>query len=239
MRFSWGIISRSFAFCRFGMSLFNKYFCAFGAALVLPFSAQANVFSDFFDSLFGSGGIGTVQEAVLPEYSSTITLGDALDNYSDCKKDSSSWSSFEQKGRDIVEFQCRLQKSPQLISSNKANPFMLGLLGASSFFTGKEGPKLSREAMQSYFKFESITMHINFALSKVDDQDFEVQDIIFSVNFSDGQRGQVNLDPKALKRVFADKPMADFESAEEFGSFVEDLVAAHDADLKDDAGEVI
>lgn len=194
-------------------------------------SALANPFTSLWNSLFGDGQVTTVKEAVLPQYSKTVTLGDALENYSDCAEDTVVWQSLEDRGRNLVEFSCRLTKSPSVISSNRANPLMLGLLKASSFFTGRKAPELSSEAMQAYFKFERITLAVRFAMSKLDESAFETDSVLLNVNFSDGQRGQIRLDGDPLRRVYADTPMTDFDNAEDFASFLQDLVEIHDADV--------
>lgn len=218
----------------------GMYKLALGLSLALGFSsvASANVFSDFFNNLFGQDNVSVVKEAVLPQYSSTRTLGDAFDHYLDCKANTLNWRSFSENGYDLVEFSCSLEKSPKLIAENKDNPLLLGLVGAINLFTGRDFPDLDVDKMQEYFKIKDLNLKVQFAMSKADSQSFALKEIFLISSFADGAKGKIALDEKSYSKIFKDSAIADFEAPEDYASFVEKLVKAHDSsetsDLKKD-----
>lgn len=202
--------------------------------------ANANVFSNFFNNLFGQDNVSIVKEAVLPQYSSTRTLGDAFDHYSDCKAKTLNWKSFSENGYDLVEFSCKLEKSPKLIAENQDNPLLLGLVGAINLFTGRDFPDLDVDKMQAYFKIKDLELKVQFAMSKADKESFELNKIFLISSFADGAQGKISLDEKSYSKIFKDSSIADFEAPEDYAAFVEKLVKAHDSKpVNSQTGEVI
>lgn len=222
------------------MFKFGSYKLALSLSLAFGFSsvASANVFSDFFNNLFGQDNVSVVKEAVLPQYSNTRTLGDAFDHYSDCKANTLNWRSFAENGYDLVEFSCLLEKSPKLITENQDNPLLLGLVGAINLFTGRDFPDLDVDKMQEYFKIKELNLNVQFAMSKADSKSFELKEIFLISNFADGAKGKIKLDERSYSKIFKDSAIADFETPEDYATFVEKLVEAHDSselsDLKKD-----
>jgi hypothetical protein len=59
-------------------------------------------------SVFASNVIELLQNSVFPQYSDTITLGDALTYSELCENSKSEWSAFKnRRGETIVEFRCK------------------------------------------------------------------------------------------------------------------------------------
>lgn len=78
----------------------------------------ATVHAELFGG-FASPAINAVRKGVLPEYSKSITVGGALDNYQSCVKGTTQWSEFEtEKGEHLVEFSCRLRPEDRDLLKN-------------------------------------------------------------------------------------------------------------------------
>ncbi|MBU3827531.1 MAG: hypothetical protein IAA31_08625 [Candidatus Anaerobiospirillum merdipullorum] len=186
-------------------------------------AAPAQAFDLF--GLFGSDdgnsdNIATVKAGVLPQYSDTVRLGPALEQYYDCLDGSSKWTSFTTKKEEqVVRFSCALHDFTHDLSD-------LGLLetivafgsGLGSLFSDhatKDDPfSSSQELTQKALKPQSVTMQQDFVFSLVESGKFSPRDFSLEFSYDDGRKFTQVVGGDMLKLIYADKPLLDLNNEE-------------------------
>lgn len=204
------------------------------AAMVLSLIGMTAAQAGILD-LFKSSPVDTVKEGLLPEYSTTVRVGPALENYYDCVSGTASWESFESvRGENIVEFQCVLGEEhrndlndPQIIAIAETGAALAGVMRSLS---GEKGSEVSfKDAVADW---QELRLKVQFALSQLDDGAFEIAYVGLSPTYSDGLVGTIPLTHGTLSGVYDntnlfDADLSNYASQEEgFWDLVGDVIKA-------------
>ncbi|MBO8415631.1 MAG: hypothetical protein IAB19_04535 [Proteobacteria bacterium] len=219
---------------------------AAAALLSLPLQAQA---FDLF-GLFSSDdkdAIESVQQGVLPDYSTTVKVGAALEHYFDCKQGSAKWSS-EVTAREetLVHYQCDLnQFSNELHDLGLMESLVTLRSGLEGFLAAPDkgtesfskAKKLTEEAIQN---LKSVNLKVSFVMSVTDEGAFEPRTVAVQPVFKQGEAKDFELRTSKLKLVFKDKSLFD-QSDDDIIDFVTSLPQLYQAVLPQEAasGEAI
>ena len=159
---------------------------------------------------FASPAINAVRKGVLPEYSKSISVGGALDHYKSCVKGTTSWSEFEtEKGEHLVEFSCRLRPEDRdiLKNDNQALFVMLYLSGVMAALSDDEAAKqegFAQNLVKQSVSFKNLNFSVQFAMSLLNENEFELSYIGLDTEYEDGLTGNIPLFYSALHAPFAD-----------------------------------
>lgn len=172
-------------------------------------TASAGIFG-----LFGSSSIDVVQEGVLPDFSQTMKVGPALENYYDCQKGTAEWDSFEtEKGETIVQFKCELGDE-HLTYMDKMSKIALDELSqfdrtsikldiAIAMINARQ--MLDGAQFSAFQDWKKVNFNVQFALSQVEEDAFEISYVGLEPTYVNGAQGDIPLTFGTLQGIFEDE----------------------------------
>lgn len=185
---------------------------------------------------FGSSAINTVKNGVMEDYSSTMKIGPALENYYDCQKGTTEWSEFEtEKGETIVEFKCTLGEEHlhyfDNLKADRSAPNEVRLDAAIAWINLRN--MLQELPLTGIDEWQQLGLSVQFAMSQVNDDEFELSYMGVEPTYSNGAQGSIPVTLGTLQGVFADVNLfdADFVNYENVGRGVVDFVSDASSDF--------
>ena len=209
---------------------------AAAAAVVCSlWGCAATVHAELFGG-FASPEINAVRKGVLPEYSKSITVGGALEHYQSCVKGTTQWSEFEtEKGEHLVEFSCRLRPEDRDILKNDnqalfAMLYLSGVMATLSDDAAAQQKDFAHNLVKQSVTFKNLNLSVQFAMSLINEGEFELSYIGLDTEYEDGLTGNIPLFYAALHAPFEDvdvfTAMGESVSEEEAAEVLADTLQA-------------
>lgn len=196
-------------------------FCS--AILMASVASSASAFSlgGLFGSFFEPSGddrIALVQKSVF-DFDESITIGNALNHYSDCQAGSAKWSYFTtSRDENVVQFSCRLSSTKTYFDNYRkvydwANQLVGGIekirkvSDLAALFPGGGNLGVLINALANGKDVETADLLLRFAFSKRDESKFSLKTAGILLMKNDGAYGVIRIDPGFVQNaIYADLP---------------------------------
>ena len=206
---------------------------------IIGSSFSFNVFGAFFTGNFvgeslNSGfdnnqpdNIRIVQNGLLPQYSRSITVGSALDNYYDCFSDTKQWEYFvTAKGQKIVEYRCKLDQQRNTLKEFADSSFLFSeVITAYDSLSLLYGGMLSNNdkcstkqiPIEELVKISEIELTVQFAINLDDSNTFNHEYLGVKIVYPDNTFQTISLPLYYFESLYTDSSILfpDFATDEE------------------------
>ncbi len=212
------------------------------AALLLAGSSLPALAFDFF-GIFTADPVDTVRQGLLEEYSATVKVGPALEQYFDCVPDSQRWQSFTTRREEsVVSYRCTLRQFRQDLGSLGIAQNVLAFgAGLQALFAnpgkGTENFDEQSQLMQKALQPDAVSLKSEFILSLSEEGKFAPRSLALEFKYPDGRNFSLPISINRLQRIFADQAL--FESGDkELASLILELPTQY-AQAQPEAGTAL
>ena len=196
---------------------------------IIGFVASFNTaYANFFGNFVGESleprisnsqldNIRTVQNGLLPQYSRSITVGSALNNYYDCFSDTKHWEYFiTAKGQKIIEYRCKLdQQRNTLKDFAEASILFSEVIAAYDALSVLYGGMLSNTdkcstkqiSIDEIVEISQMELIAQFAINLDDTSSFSHEYLGVKITYPDNMSQTINLPLYYFESLYSDSSL--------------------------------